>query len=199
MNFVGHAYIARNHTNLIPGNFAGDSYKGNLEKFDQLPSHILNGVKLHRYIDHYTDNSPFIKAVGAIFKNGGVKKVAFIGSDIILDHFITKNWDRFSSKKFEDFVKNVYTITDQNLLYLEADFKIMYAMLKKHKWLFQYHTEEGISMILKQFSHRIGFENDLMNCMKIYQQEKTKIDGLFQDFMVAIDNDSKRFISNLIP
>ena len=114
MNFVGHAYIARNNPTLIAGNFAGDSYKGNLDKFIFLPSHILNGVKLHRYIDNYTDTSPLIKSVGKIFQNEGVTKVAYIASDIILDHYITKNWSDYSTKSFPEFVDIIYAQTDQN-------------------------------------------------------------------------------------
>lgn len=195
MNFVGHAYIARNNPSLIAGNFAGDSYKGNLEKFAFLPEHILQGVKLHRFIDNFTDTSPFIKSVGKIFQQTGITKVAYIGSDILLDHFITKNWAQFSSKKFEDFVEMIYRETDNNLIHLEEEFCFMYAHLKAQKWLFQYHTEEGIDMILWQFSRRIGFDNDLTKCMSVYRRETATIDALFSDFMDHIVENSTRFIS----
>lgn len=194
MNFVGHAYIARNHPELIAGNFAGDSYKGNLEKFDHLPGHILKGIQLHRYIDHFTDTSPIIKSVGKIFQDAGITKVTYIASDIILDHFITKNWSDFSNQPFEDFVSLVYSQTDANLSHLEEDFCFMYERLKQYKWLFQYHTEEGIDMILWQFSRRIGFRNDLANCMQIYKSEKAEIDALFSDFMASIVENSDKFI-----
>ncbi len=196
MNFVGHAYIARNNPTLIAGNFAGDSYKGNLDKFLMLPPHILNGVKLHRYIDDFTDTSPLIKSVGKIFQNQGVTKVAYIASDILLDHFITKNWSDFSAKSYEEFVAIIYDQTDKNLVYLEEDFCFMYERLKEQKWLFQYDTEEGISRILWQFSRRLGFKNDLLKCMRIYELEKNKIDALYSDFMVSIVENSNKFIQD---
>jgi acyl carrier protein phosphodiesterase len=196
MNFVGHAYIARNNPTLIAGNFAGDSYKGNLDKFIFLPPHILNGVRLHRYIDNYTDTSPFIKTVGKIFQNEGVTKVAYIASDILLDHYITKNWSNYSTKSFSDFVDIIYDQTDQNLLYLEEDFCFLYERLKAQKWLFQYDTEEGINRILWQFSRRLGFDNDLLKCMDIYVTEKAEIDALFTDFMASIVENSNKFIQD---
>lgn len=194
MNFVGHAYIAREHPTLIAGNFAGDSYKGNLDKFIFLPPHILNGIKLHRFIDNFTDTSPLIKSVGKIFQNEGVTKVAYIASDIILDHFITKNWSNYSTKSFSDFVAIIYQETDDNLLYLEEEFCFMYEKLKEQKWLFQYDTEEGINRILWQFSRRLGFENDLLKCMRIYVEEKDRIDALYTDFMASIVENSNKFI-----
>ncbi|NOQ75884.1 MAG: DUF479 domain-containing protein [Crocinitomix sp.] len=196
MNFVGHAYIARNNPSLMAGNFAGDSYKGNLDKFIYLPTHILNGVKLHRYIDNFTDTSPLIKSVGKIFQDQGVTKVAYIASDILLDHFITKNWSDYSTKSFEDFVGIIYEETDQNLKYLEEEFCFMYARLKQQKWLFQYDTEDGIRRILWQFSRRLGFKNDLLDCMRIYTAEKDRIDALFTDFMASIVENSNKFIQD---
>ncbi len=198
MNFVGHAYIARNHPLLIPGNFAGDSYKGNLEKFEFLPPHILNGIKLHRFIDDFTDSSPFIKEIGKQFQAAGIRKVAYIGTDIILDHYLTKNWGKYSTIPFANFVQQVYQLTDDNLKYLEEDFCFMYALLKEHKWLFQYHTEEGIDMILWQFSRRIGFKNDLTKCMTVYKANTPEIDGLFEAFMASIVENSKRYIDALL-
>lgn len=198
MNFVGHAYIAREHPQLIAGNFAGDSYKGNLEKFRSLPPHILQGVYLHRYIDNYTDSSHYIKAIGKKFQDKGVQKIAYIATDIILDHYLTKNWSNYCAKPFDDFVKMVYHETDQNLHYLEDDFKTMYALLKEHEWLYQYHSEEGIEMILWQFSRRIGFKNDLVRCMQLYLNDRDSIDLLFEKFMKSIIFDSQQFIKELI-
>ncbi len=198
MNFVGHAYIARNRPQLIAGNFAGDSYKGNLQKFDYLPDHILKGVKLHRYIDNFTDTSPLIKSVGKIFQEQGISKITFIATDLLLDHYLTKNWAEYSSKTFEDFVAIVYAETDENLVHLEEDFCFMYKRLKEQKWLFQYDTEEGIDMILWQFSRRIGFKNDLTKCMRIYHDKKNQIDPIFQSFMKDIVNNSTLFIDSLL-
>lgn len=198
MNFVGHAYIAQDYPELIAGNFAGDSYKGNFKKFKLLPEHILNGVKLHRFIDNYTDTSPLIKSVGKISQDQGVTKVTYIASDILLDHFITKNWSDFSTIPFEDFVAILYQQTDENLIHLEEDFCLMYDHLKKQKWLFQYHTEEGIDRILWQFSRRLGFKNDLTKCMRIYSEEKKHIDALFSDFMGTIVENSNKFITDTL-
>lgn len=198
MNFVGHAYIARNHPQLIAGNFAGDSYKGNLEKFNFLPTHILNGIKLHRFIDDFTDSSEFIKSVGKIFQENDIKKVAYIGSDIILDHYLTKNWSTYSDQSLNDFVNNVYAETDKNLIHLEEDFCFMYSKLKEQEWLFQYDSPEGIDMILWQFSRRMGFKNDLTKCMPVYLKNIEEIDSLFNDFMNSIVENSVKYIHGLV-
>jgi acyl carrier protein phosphodiesterase len=178
----------------MAGNFAGDSYKGNLEKFEYLPEHILNGIKLHRFIDNFTDTSPIIKKVGDIFKKNGIKKVAFIASDILIDHYLTKNWSKYTDENYSDFIEILYAQTDRNLQFLEDEFCFLYNKLKKQRWLFQYDTEDGIDMVLWQFSRRIGFQNDLSSCMQIYKDNITLIDGLFADFMDEIKSQSSIFI-----
>ena len=194
MNYIGHAYIAREYLELIPGNFAGDSYKGNLDKFNYLPIHILRGIKLHRYIDDFTDNAPSIKAVGQIFKDAGVSKIAFIATDILLDHYLTKNWSNYSTMTYDQFIQTIYRVTDINLIHLEEEFCFLYEKLKKYDWFRQYPTEEGIDIILWQFSRRIGFKNDLTACMRIYKKRREEIDALFETFMKEIVEKSSIYI-----
>ena len=197
MNFIGHAYIARNNPELIAGNFAGDSYKGQLTNFTKLPINVLNGVKLHRFIDDYTDHSEHILAAGKIIQQEGIHKISFIATDIILDHYLTKNWNNYSDLSYSDFIDFVYKNTDSELTHLASDFQFMYSKLKEYKWLYYYPTEEGIQETLSQFSRRINFENDLDKCMKVYLNNKKTFDQHFKNFLVEIDIASIEFISSL--
>lgn len=194
MNFLGHAYISRDHPHLIPGNFAGDSYKGRIEKFAHLPKDVVDGVRLHRFIDDFTDTSPNIIKVGRIFQDGGVQKVGFIASDILLDHYLSREWSHYSQRAYSDFVHFVYTETDQQLQELHSEFQWMYGLLKKYGWLFDYPTIPGISKILSQFSKRIGFENDLLLTVDIYQNRQNDIDSLFHDFLEEINEAKTEFL-----
>ncbi|UKN01839.1 ACP phosphodiesterase [Paracrocinitomix mangrovi] len=196
MNFLGHAYIARNNPELIAGNFAGDAYKGNLEHFD-LPKNIINGVKLHRFIDDYTDHSPYILEAGHIFQSKGIKKITYIATDIIMDHFLAREWNSYSKKDFNIFIDQVYQKTDQYLTDLDPGFIRMYNNLKHYGWFFDYSTEEGIRKILWQFSKRINFENDLPKCMDIYVENKGQFDELFGTFILDIKEQSRQFIEGL--
>ena len=196
MNFLGHAYIARNHPELIAGNFAGDSYKGHLENFD-LPKNILDGIKLHRYIDDTTDHSEIIIKAGHILQDHGIKKIAYIATDIIMDHYLSREWVKYSSKDYKLFVDRVYEHTDKDLPLLATEFQQMYSALKQYGWLFDYPTEGGIRKILGQFSHRIRFENELPRCMDIYKKEQKTFDELFSSFLVEIKRSSVEFIEAL--
>jgi len=177
VNFLGHAYIARNHPNLIAGNFAGDSYKGKIENFSNLPEDILNGIRLHRFIDDFTDSSKNV-----------------IASDILLDHHLSREWSSYSDHNYQEFVDFVYENTDAQLNELHPEFQWMYSKLKQYGWLFDYPSIPGISKIMELFSRRIGFENDLLKTVDIYQTRQTEIDQLFHDFLIEINEASAIFL-----
>lgn len=197
LNFIGHAYIARNNPELIAGNFAGDSYKGHLDKFTELSLNVLNGVRLHRFIDDFTDHSKHILKAGKILQKEGINKISFIATDIILDHYLTKNWGEYSNIAYPEFIDFIYKNTDSQVEHLDAEFQFLYSKLKEHKWLYYYPTEEGIQETLFQFSKRIGFENDLDKCMNIYLNNQKTFDQHFSDFLIEIEAASVEFISSL--
>ena len=197
MNFLGHAYIARNHPHLIAGNFGGDSYKGNLEKFNHLPKNILDGIKLHRFIDNFTDHSEHILKAGKYLQEKGIKKIAFIATDILVDYYLAGNWSKFSGQTYDEFLEFVYHHTDKDIDHLDDEFDLLFYRLKKYGWMKDYESEKGMRKIFKQFSKRIGFENDLKKCFELYLNEHKTFDEHFHNFLVEIEAASIEFISAL--
>lgn len=197
MNFLGHAYLARNNPTLIGGNFAGDFFKGNLNNFNLSPE-ILKGVELHRKIDSLTDANLSIKKAGKILQNFGVTKVAFIATDILVDYYLSSNWTLFHESKYEAFLEFVYHHTDAQLSLLPDEFGWLYNRLKKQQWMHQYNTLDGIQNIMKQFSHRIPFENDLQKSFIIYRDEAyAEMNQHFHQFILDIDVEIQQFIMEM--
>lgn len=194
MNFLGHAYVAKNYPQFIAGNFAGDSFKGKIEKFDYLPKDIYNGIRLHRFIDHYTDQHDDVKEVVKVFWREGVEKVSFIASDIILDHHISRLWPHYYEKSYEEFVNFVYHHTDEKANELPERFQYLYGMLKEYGWLFDYPTIEGIDKILRQFGRRIKFDNEMAAVAEIYEKNMEWMDERYKSFMIEIERDAEKFI-----
>lgn len=194
MNFLGHSYLCIGNEHLIAGNLAGDSYKGSLDKISHLPKHIQSGIKLHRFIDDFTDQSKQIVEVAHLFQANGIAKVGYIACDILLDHYLAKNWNLFSDIRYNKFIQTIYSKTDMDLVYLEKDFRFLYDKIKEYNWFLEYPTEEGIEQTLWQFSKRLKFQNDLDKCMKVYLANKNTIESLFKTFLSDIKNASTHFI-----
>jgi acyl carrier protein phosphodiesterase len=194
MNFLGHCYLCQNNLNLITGNLGGDFYKGNLKKFNDLPEHILDGVKLHRFIDNYTDQSDQIRSVASIFKNEGISKVSFIACDILLDHYLSKNWIQFSKSGYIEFIRAIYSEVEKNKSHMTDDFRFLFNKMQQYGWFYEYPTIEGIALILRQFSSRLGFNNSLPDSIQVYLNNQKTIDSYFESFVIDIKNASNEFI-----
>jgi acyl carrier protein phosphodiesterase len=194
MNFLGHCYLCQDNPSLITGNLGGDFYKGKLEKFNTLPKHILGGLKHHRFIDSYTDQSAAIIKAAHIFQQNGIAKVSYIACDILIDHCLAKNWGLYSPIAYTDFIGRVYRQVDKDLQHMPPEFRFLFSKMKEYRWLFGYPTREGIGLTLSQFSNRLAFPNNLKSALEVYLQHETELENIFKSFLNDIKTASDDFI-----
>ena len=187
MNFLGHCFLSRKEKETISGNLAGDFFKGDLSKFKKTPSNIIKGIEIHRYIDSTTDNSPLIQEAAHLLQDNGIKRISFIATDIILDHYLAKKWNKYSSRNLNKFIQKSYHLTDKDIEHFPSEFEKMFTQMKKHDWLSRYKYEEGIDLILHKFSTKIPFQNNLYDAFEAYLFNKKKMDKLFKQFLKEID------------
>ena len=93
MNYLAHALFSNNEPNLLIGNFIADHLRGN--DFTNYPTEIINGIYLHRKIDTFTDNHESFKASKRVFYDGYARYSGIL-IDIYSDHFLAKNFERYS-------------------------------------------------------------------------------------------------------
>ena len=186
MNFLGHCLITQFNPELISGNLGGDHFKGDLSLFTELPSNIKKGIEIHRFIDSFTDNSEYIQKVAKIFQNEGVKRISYIASDIILDHYISKNWSTLSSIPRLYFIEIIHRETQNDLKYFPEKFQFIFNKMVEKEWLSRYVDEDGIELTLFKFEQRIPFINNLHDTFQIYKNHQREIDELYRLFMIDI-------------
>ncbi len=98
MNFLAHIYLSGNDTDLIIGNFIADGIKG--KKYKKFSPGIQKGILLHREIDTFTDAHPIVRqSTKRLHKNYGHYSGIIV--DILYDHFLAKNWSRYSDVPLE--------------------------------------------------------------------------------------------------
>lgn len=194
MNFLGHCYLCQDHMHLITGNLGGDSYKGNLSNFMHLPKHIQQGIKFHRFIDDFTDQSKSITEVAHILQKNGISKVSFIACDILLDHYLSKHWKSYSAIPYSTFIESVYAEVKANLAHTDSEFRFLFNKMQEYGWFYEYPDIEGISQILRQYSTRMKFENNLHLSSAVYLNNQETIDRYFKTFLSEIKVQSGKFI-----
>jgi acyl carrier protein phosphodiesterase len=92
VNFLGHIFLTPDDDELLLGNFIADSVKGN--PLGQFPKRVVEGIRLHRVIDEFTDKHEIVRQGVSRFKPTQ-GRYASVVIDVVYDHVLANNWQEF--------------------------------------------------------------------------------------------------------
>ena len=191
MNYLAHSVISleidkKINGNTLYGNFAGDFYKGRLEKIN-LQENLKSGIILHRLIDKISDReenflNEFLRKKFGIFKG--------IVSDMYIDHFLCKNFEDIFRKNsgFENVEKverRIIQGIEKYDKFFPNDFKGFFNWLKREKVLTRYKNLDFLEKIFCGMSKRVKkgeiIENAVVELKMNYErfEEKSLDEFLF--------------------
>jgi acyl carrier protein phosphodiesterase len=151
MNFLAHIYLSGNNDLIKIGNFMADGIRG--KQFEHFPEDVQKGILLHRFIDTYTDSHDiFRKSTKRLHER--YHHYAGVIVDIVYDHFLAKNWEKYSDEKLELFVNRFYHSLHDNYEILTEKTQGLMPYMIERNWLVSYRTTEGIQHILTQMDRR---------------------------------------------
>ncbi len=178
MNFLAHLYLSGDNPKIKIGNFIGDFVKGkNLaERFD---AETVNGITLHREIDWFTDTHPVVKQSKDRLRPK-YRHYAGVIVDIFYDHFLAKNWDRYSHQLLPDFAEECYATIQQHESILPEEVKQMMPYMIKGNWLVNYSSLEGIQRALSGMARRTRFESKM-------EESVTDLQHHYEDFKMEFE------------
>jgi len=183
MNFLAHIYLSNDNDYIKIGNFIADSIRG--KHYDHLPADIQKGIILHRAIDTFTDLHPvFRQSTKRLHER--YHHYAGVIVDIFYDHFLAKNWSKYSNEDLGDFAENFYQILRDNTPFLNEKILGMMPYLIKQNWLFNYQFMDEIARTLRQMDQRT----------KNNSQMQFSIEEL-QDFYTDFENEFTIFFEEL--
>lgn len=151
MNFLAHIYLSGNNDHIKIGNFMADGIRG--KHYEHLPADIQKGIVLHRAIDTFTDAHPVFRQSTKRLHDR-YHHYAGVIVDVFYDHFLAKNWAKYSEEKLEDFVENFYQSLRDNYEHLTEKTQGMMPYMIKYNWLLNYQYVDGIARILFQMDQR---------------------------------------------
>ena len=186
MNYLAHIYLSGTNDLLKIGNFMADSIKGHdYEKFD---SEIKKGILLHRHIDSFTDMHPIYRQSKHRLheKYGHYSGVIM---DILYDHFLAKNWSKFSDEKLDDYADNFYQLLQDNYDILTERIKGMMPYMIARNWFVSYATIAGLEMILFQMDyktkHRANMQEAIVELQDFYTEFESEFFLFFEELIIS--------------
>ncbi|MFV8345825.1 ACP phosphodiesterase [Flavobacterium sp. ZB4P13] len=185
MNFLAHIYLSGDNDLIKIGNFMADGIRG--KHFESYPLEIQKGIILHRAIDTFTDAHP-------IFRQSTKKlhekyhHYAGVIVDVFYDHFLAKNWTKYSDENLDHFVERFYqSLQDNHIILSERTKEIMPYMIEQN-WLVSYQTVEGINRILTQMDQRTKNESKMRfathELSEFYAEFEKEFSNFFQELIL---------------
>ncbi|RTY75405.1 DUF479 domain-containing protein [Flavobacterium sp. GSP27] len=189
MNFLAHIYLSGDNDLIKIGNFMADGIRG--KHFESFPLEIQKGIVLHRAIDTFTDaHLVFRKSTKRLHEH--YHHYAGVIVDVFYDHFLAKNWTKYSDEKLEDFVIRFYQSLYYNYEMLSERTKGLMPTMMKENWLVSYQTVEGIEHILTQMDHRTKNESKMRFATNELSEFYSEFEKEFTEFFEELNAFAKQ-------
>ncbi|MGV8994446.1 MAG: ACP phosphodiesterase [Flavobacterium sp.] len=151
MNFLAHIFLSQNIDKVKIGNFIADSVRGN--NFGDFDPEVQKGIILHRSIDTFTDAHPIFR-IGTKRLHSRYHHYAGVILDVFYDHFLARNWSRYSSIPLQEHNHQFYDLLEKNLDWMPERIEKILPIMRSQDWLTTYATIGGLSEILFQMDRR---------------------------------------------
>lgn len=161
MNILAHAWLSGRNDDYLIGNFIGDFIKGdpNAPRHGLQPLEI-DGIRIHRAIDAFTDAHPEVQAVRTLLYPR-CHKYAGVAVDVFFDHFLATQFKEVTGDNLDEFVGYVYQLLRTRADRLPPRAARMAHYMMEQDWLRHYKTTAGIDRALSGLSRRTQFPSGL--------------------------------------
>jgi acyl carrier protein phosphodiesterase len=183
MNYLAHIFLSGIDEEILIGNFIGDYVKG--RDYLNYSTLVKKGILLHRRIDYFTDNHKVVHQSMNYFAPR-YRKYAGIIIDILYDHFLALNWDKFAPQSIENFKENLFEILKKYHSILPERVQFFIPSFIKNDWINVYSSVDGIITVLYRMSMRTSLPNESEFAREVLRKYYIQIQSEFLTFFPEI-------------
>lgn len=179
MNYLAHLYLSNNDPQILIGNFIADHVKGSA--VDTYTGGIREGIRIHRFIDAFTDAHPVV-ATSKERLRPEFRKYAPVIVDVFYDHFLARDWEQYHGSTLSDFASESYKLLYENAALIPDRALHMLRYMEAQNWLLSYAGMEGMQRALTGLSRRTTFESNMQNAHLFLEKHYVAFEEEFQVF-----------------
>ena len=179
MNYLAHLSLSFKNDDLMLGNLVADFTRK--AKFSDFSSEVQRGIKLHHFIDDYTDSHSLVEEAKALIRPQQ-GKFSGVVMDIYFDHLLARDYHFWHRESLADFAQNAYQLFNLRKDELPEATVHMLHYMERGNWLLNYASLEGLQRSLKGMSSRTKYPNNMDQASHQLQRVEGQIMALFSDF-----------------
>ena len=196
MNYLAHIYLSGDNELVTIGNFIADGIKG--KDYKKYSSDIQKGILLHREIDTFTDANPIVrKSTKRLHKK--YRHYGGVIVDILYDHYLAKNWTRYSEVALDEYIDDFYNSLDRNIDVLPERILKMMPYMIADNWLLNYASIEGIQKVFNGMNKRIKHIDNMNEAIneleEFYEEFETEFTEFFDELRTFSETKLKELSS----
>jgi acyl carrier protein phosphodiesterase len=94
------------------------------------------------------------------------RKYSGVITDMFYDHFLSANWNEYSSEGIDAFTNRMYRLIMKRFMILPSRTRYMLPFMAKDNWLKGYGTFEGLERALRGMDRRTPFDSGMPNAVR---------------------------------
>jgi len=103
-----------------------------------------------------------------------------------LDHFLSKNWEKYQSEPLKNFLDKVKSEFETYKIFLPIEKLGYYERFLQKSYLYEYQTYEGIEKTLLGLEKRIGYKVPLAKAIEDLKSNTEELEKIFFVFLDEI-------------
>lgn len=162
MNFLAHLLLSGapattpDYADVVVGNFAAEAVRGRAGLLAFAPA-VQRGIRLHRFIDSFTDAHPLVRRSTARLRAAGLGKWAGVVADMGYDHLLARDFARYhddAAEALPAFSQRLYALLRARRAELPARLQHLLHYMRRDDWLSGYADPAGLARALLGLSRR---------------------------------------------
>jgi len=195
MNYLAHLFLAdtlskrdelMHDEKILLGNYLGDFIKGKIDSvtFNTLVSdeQVKTGIVMHRKIDLLADQH-----IQSLLNNNTItfqqRRYAGITFDLACDHFLARDWGRFSEQSLENFSGYCINSLQKQHAFMPEKARVTFNYLTRYQWLTHYQDMNYIEQVFLGIQRRLKKDNNIDQAFKDFQNNYESLDILCTQFI----------------
>lgn len=179
MNHLAHLFLAPDTELHRVGSLLGDFARG-LDS-QALPISLREGLRHHRAVDAFTDQHPEVIASKRLFSSQR-RRFAGVALDVLYDHYLLRNWHRYSATPLNEFIDQVYEELQRHQNAMPQSMKTVTGRIVQHDWFRSYQRLDNIGYALDRVADRIRFRHSFYGIIEEIKAQNDELEAHFLAF-----------------